>query len=197
MEHPDFESPPTMDLKPSLLNAASLLINTNIGRKPFSKVILIGYGDPEREDRGIAWYVFLDLARCLNRTIPVEPREGFYSSGFPADMIFVPQLVPNLAERITDYERACFITAHTDPDAENIVWKPLENGGAALPDAQTADPANCLTAAKEIFGHAPEAVHLSVRAFSTGLKRGLSEQAHALLPEVTGQLLDWLANRRD
>ena len=183
-----------MDLKPSLFKTSSLLVNSNIGRKPFSTVLLIGYGDPEREDRGIAWHVFLDLARCMNRTIPVEPREGFYSSGFPADMIFVPQLIPSLAERMVDYERTCFITAHTDPETEPIVWTEIEEDSIGLPESQAVDPGTCIATSMELFGRAPKAAHLSIRAFETGRSRSLSRQASELLPEVTEQLLNWLAS---
>ncbi|HZW04665.1 MAG TPA: hypothetical protein VFF68_12105 [Anaerolineaceae bacterium] len=184
-----------MEIKSSLFSASSLLINTNIARKPFSKVLLIGYGDPEREDRGIAWHIFLNLARCLNRTIPVEPREGFYSSGFPADMIFVPHLVPSLAERLVDYERACFITAHTEPEKEAIVWKELSPETAVVADPPVIDPGICIATTFDLFGHAPEAVYLSVRAFSSGRSRSLSLPASRLLPEITEQLLGWLAKK--
>jgi Ni,Fe-hydrogenase maturation factor len=75
--------------------------------------LIIGYGNFDRQDDGVAWHVLAEVARRLGCAVPLSPEEEFPPNGGKPDFIFELQLTPELAEAIAQYERVCFVDAHT------------------------------------------------------------------------------------
>jgi Ni,Fe-hydrogenase maturation factor len=65
-----------------------------------SKTIIIGYGNPDREDDGVAWHILAALNARLGNPVPDLYADGFEPQGNPIDFMFRLQLMPELAETI-------------------------------------------------------------------------------------------------
>src|SRR5678815_1654163 len=81
--------------------------------------LFIGYGNPDRQDDGVAWHVLKGVAEQLElETSPTW--EDPLPSTPEADFAFYLQLTPELVEDIIAYDRVCFVDAHTGKIPENV-----------------------------------------------------------------------------
>ena len=87
------------------------------------KILVLGYGNPDRGDDGIAWHILNDLCTCFSID------SGFLLEGevFPlnlnADCWFGFQLIPEIADLISKYQKLIFIDAHNSPKLEDLSFK--------------------------------------------------------------------------
>ena len=154
--------------------------------------LLLGFGNPDRQDDGLAWHILTRLAATLGRTPLPDVDEGFQPDGRNPDFLFVLQLTPELAETLADYEQVAFIDAHTGQIPQEIQFVPLEPGFQSSPFTHHMTPATLLSLSESLYGRAPQARLLSVRGYEFGFERGLSEQAEALAEEGVQLLLELL-----
>ena len=138
--------------------------------------IIIGYGNPDREDDGVAWHLLNKVvAACdcpeadlfSSDVIPVKPG---------LDIWFNFQLLPEMADTIADYDRALFIDAHTGNIEEDISYHTLEPEFQNSPFTHHFTASSCLAVAQSLKGHYPESKMLSVRGFQFAFSRELSAQ---------------------
>lgn len=155
--------------------------------------LIIGYGNPDRQDDGIAWHILVRLAGKLGRPIP-SIDEGFLPSGENPDLLFILQLVPELAETISAYQRVCFVDAHTGnvPEKVNLVKVKADYQRSPFTHHMTAE--TCLALAKTIYGKDPQAILVSVRGYKFGFSHDLSSAASQLAEQAVEQILTWLAS---
>ena len=154
--------------------------------------LIIGYGNPDRQDDGVAWFILTRLAQELGRPLPTMD-EGFFPSQENPDLLFVLQLIPELAETIAAYQRICFVDAHTGNVAEevNVVEVEAEYQRSPFTHHMTAN--TCLSLAKTIYGKNPQAILVSVRGYEFGFSHELSPATHQLAEKAVAQITDWLA----
>jgi len=154
--------------------------------------LIIGYGNPDRQDDGVAWYILTRLAGELGRPVPPVD-EGFFPSGENPDLLFVLQLIPELAETIAGYRRVCFVDAHTGnvPEDVNIVEVKPEYQRSPFTHHMTAD--TCLSLAQTIYGQSPQSILVSVRGYEFGFSHELSPVTRHLAEQALTQILSWLA----
>ena len=81
--------------------------------------LFIGYGNPDRQDDGVAWHVLAGIASQLGME-PSTSWEDPLPCAPEADFAFYLQLTPELAEDLTAYDRVCFVDAHTGKIPENV-----------------------------------------------------------------------------
>jgi len=127
-----------------------------------TKTIVLAWGNPVRTDDGVGPLVAQRVRLALAGHDAVEIRIG-------------TQLGPELAEVLARFDRALFIDAHVDPGAEPVVLKPLQPAGQAEVglNHQMA-PEHLLALARSLYGRAPEAYLLAVRAHDTSFGEHLS-----------------------
>ncbi len=87
--------------------------------------ILIGFGNIDRQDDGVAWHILARLSQRLGRETP-SSEDGFW----PGDeeyphLLFALQLTPELAETLSDYLRVCFVDAHTGSVPHEVNLAPI------------------------------------------------------------------------
>jgi len=157
-----------------------------------TSTLIIGFGNPDREDDGIAWQVLVQTARRLNRVIPAQPEDGFLPEGEEPDLWFVLQLTPEMAETLAQYNRLCFVDAHTGEIPDEILFQPVSGSPAASAFTHHLTPAACLALVQSLYQRSPEAVLLSIRGYSFGFLRQLSPQCEALLLPAVDRLWQWL-----
>jgi len=154
--------------------------------------IIIGYGNPDRQDDGLAWHVLVALAERLGRPLPAGPEEGFLPEDHDPDLWFVLQLTPEMADDLAHYARLCFVDAHTGDIPEEILLRPVEDSPASSALTHHFTPAASLAVLRSLYRSDPEAVLLSLRGHAFGFSRELSAEAARLVQPAVDAILDWL-----
>ena len=154
--------------------------------------LVIGYGNPDRQDDGLAWHVLVNLAKRLGRPLPDGPEEGFLPENLNPDLWFVLQLTPEMASDFSRYERLCFVDAHTGDLPQEILLRPVEGSPAASAFTHHFTPASSLAIVQTLYHCHPEAVLLSLRGSVFGFSRELSAPASELVGPAVDLLLNWL-----
>lgn len=164
------------------------------GKEVFSippRLLILGIGNPDRQDDGLAWHLLNRLATYwgyskgldLGETLPVT--EGLTLC---TDL----QLRPEMAEDLTAYTHVCFVDAHTGALPKEICWQILHAGFQPSPLSHHLTPQSCLALAEALFGQAPYGILLSIRGYEFGFSRQLSPRTQVLLDAAVHQLLQWL-----
>ena len=145
-----------------------------------NKLIILGYGNPDRGDDGVAWHLLDQLLKS----------EGFFETDLfvseitdlngKADIWFNFQLLPEISELIAKYEKALFIDAHTGEIDEEINFQKIEPDFQNSPFTHHFTPSSCLALAESIAGKYPEAWLLSIKGYNFEFSRELSPKTREL-----------------
>jgi hydrogenase maturation protease len=165
------------------------------------KILILGYGNPDREDDGVAWHVLQKLAHHFNR--PITTVDGLEfdlqkneqpDPRLPAspDLAFALQLAPEMAEVLAQYQQVCFIDAHTGAYPEEIRLVQLEPGYQSSPFTHHLTAESCLSLAQTLYGHAPDGVLISIRGYSFGYGVELSEPTALLVEPAVNRIVNWV-----
>jgi hydrogenase maturation protease len=158
------------------------------------KLLLIGYGNPDREDDGVAWHILRALTIKLGLAAPES-----YEDEFPLfesiDFAFYLQLTPEMAEEIASYEFVCFIDAHTGSIPESVRLIDVESEFQRSPFTHHLTPQSLLSLCETIYEKKPDAALLSVLGYRFLFTRQLSEETAALVPEAVDLIWNWISAR--
>jgi hydrogenase maturation protease len=161
---------------------------------PLKKLLLIGYGNPDREDDGVAWHILRALTEKLGLDAPAS-----YEDEFPVaaeiDLVFYLQLTPEMAEEISDYQYVCFIDAHTGSIPEPVRLIKVESEFQHSPFTHHLTPQSLMSMCETIYGKKPDAALLSVLGHRFLFTRQLSEKTSQLVPQAVGLIWDWIRAR--
>jgi Ni,Fe-hydrogenase maturation factor len=156
------------------------------------KILILGYGNVDRQDDGIAWHVLCALVARLGRPIPDVPGEGFEAAGLNPDLVFIPQLVPEMSETLAEYDQACFIDAHTGNIAADLSFEEIQGSYKSAPFTHHLTPQTCLSLAGTLFGHQPHGFLATVRGYEFQFTPTLSPRSSTLASQAAGLIWDWL-----
>lgn len=156
------------------------------------RILIIGYGNADRQDDGVAWHILNGLAARLGRATDLEAGEGFQSLGASPDLLFQLQLVPELAETIAKYDRVCFIDAHTGNIVEDLHVESLEPGYQVSAFTHHMTPQTCLALAHSLYGHRPPAWLVSVRGYEFEFDRSLSPRTQQSADQAIELIAKWI-----
>jgi hydrogenase maturation protease len=159
------------------------------------KVLMIGYGNPDREDDGVAWHILRELTIKLGLPSPESYEDEFPESAW-IDFAFYLQLTPEMAEDISAYEYICFVDAHTGNIPEPVRLIDVESEFQHSPFTHHLTPQSLLSMCETIYGKKPEAVLLSVLGHRFLFSRELSKETAALVPQAVGLVWKWLNARK-
>ena len=155
------------------------------------RTLIIGYGNPDREDDGVAWHILRALTVNLGLPAPAS-----YEDEFPVndqlDFAFYLQLTPEMAEEIAAYERVCFVDAHTGDIPEPVRMIPVESEFQRSPFTHHLTAQSLLSMCETLYQIKPDAVLLSVRGYRFQFTRELSAETAVLVPEAVGLIEAWL-----
>jgi Ni,Fe-hydrogenase maturation factor len=183
------------------------------------KTLVIGYGNPNREDDGVAWHILEKIAaryKCPITSVedldPLQTQEEDQNVQIlspprvsprfalpprltaSARLAFALQLTPEMAETVSRYERVCFVDAHTGAYPEEVRLTHLTPSYQASPFTHHLTPESCLVLAKTLYGHAPEGLLVSVRGYRFGYGTGLSDQTAALVCAAAEEIIKWIVS---
>jgi hydrogenase maturation protease len=154
--------------------------------------LLLGYGNADREDDGVAWHILNSLALLLSRSQSESPEVGFESGGENPELLFTLQLTPEMSETIAGFERVCFIDAHTGSVPGDLHIQEVVGEFQNSPFTHHLTPATCLSFCEHLYGRKPEAILISVRGYQFGFRRGLSPLTESLAQQAADQIWEWL-----
>lgn len=155
---------------------------------------MIGYGNPDREDDGVAWHILRAITQRLGL-----PSPDSYEDEFPEfasiDFAFHLQLTPEMAEDISQYEYVCFIDAHTGniPEPVRLIEVESEFQNSAFTHHLT--PQSLMSMCENIYKMKPDAALLSVLGYRFLFTRQLSEEAASLVPQAVDLVWQWMKAR--
>ena len=158
------------------------------------KFLLLGYGNPDREDDGVAWHILRALTVRMGLSAPDS-----YEDDFPedpqVDFAFYLQLTPEMAEDIAQYEHVCFVDAHTGNIPEEVRLIEVESDFQKSPFTHHLTAQSLLSICETLYKTKPNSVLLSVRGYQFLFSRVLSEQTAALVPEAVELVWAWMNAR--
>jgi len=177
----------------NFLNLFSPLLSPDSGAEGgFSgSILILGYGNPDREDDGVAWHILDRLASRLDPDSQGMGEETVRSFG-RVTLKFALQLMPEMAEEVAEFGRVVFIDAHTGSEPEDLTWLPLAAQFQKSPFTHHMTPATLLSIAESLYGSRPEAVLVAVRGFDFGFRRGLSERTLQLSQQAEQKIWEWI-----
>jgi hydrogenase maturation protease len=153
--------------------------------------LFIGYGNPDRQDDGVAWHVLTGIANQLG--LETSPSwEDPLPSNPEADFIFQLQLTPELAQDLITYDRVCFVDAHTGKIPTNVQVVHIAPEYQTSPFTHHLTPEMLLSMCESLFNHTPEAILISVRGYEFGFVTELSFFTESLVAEAVHRSLGWL-----
>ncbi len=158
-----------------------------------NKTLLLGYGNIDRQDDGVAWHILHSLAKKLNREFPDDPSDEIPQDQENPHFFFTLQLTPELAEEVAQYERVCFIDAHTGNIPEDIRLQPLTACFQHSPFTHHLTPETLLSFCESLYHRSPIAILASIRGHEFNFIQGLSLKTQSLAKQATSQILIWLA----
>jgi hydrogenase maturation protease len=157
-----------------------------------TKTLIVGYGNADRQDDGASWHILVGIAHRLGRPVPNLPEDGFLPEEEDVDLWYVLQLAPEMAEDFSRYHRILFVDAHTGAIPHEILLQPVENSPASSSFTHHMTPAACMALTEAIYHRSPEAVLLSVRGYSFGFTRELSERTTELVQQAIEMAWMWI-----
>lgn len=157
-----------------------------------AETLVIGYGNADRQDDGVGWHILKNLAEREGYQIADDPGSPIEIEGNNVDLIFLLQIIPELAETISHYKRVCFVDAHTADIPEEISWFKLHPEYEKSPLTHHMSPKTVLSISATIYGSVPEAILVSVRGFSFEFSQELSPKTAVLAQKATEKIWSWI-----
>lgn len=157
-----------------------------------TRTLIIGYGNIDRADDGVAYEVINALRRHQGLEILDEESTGLEALGSEVDSIFLSQLTPELMELLCGYDRVVFVDAHVYQDIDDLHCQSVlpEYAPASLTHHLT--PGMLLVLIKAVYGREPVGHLVSIRGYDFGFHRNLSAGTRALVGQAVDHLLQWL-----
>jgi hydrogenase maturation protease len=156
---------------------------------------MLGYGNPDREDDGVAWHILQAMTKRLGLPAPDSYEDEFPESAQVA-LGFHLQLTPEMAEDIADYPYVCFIDAHTGNIPEPVRLIAVESEFQNSPFTHHLTPQSLMSMCETIYGKRPEAALLSVLGHRFLFTRELSAETAVLVPTAVELIWDWITARK-
>jgi hydrogenase maturation protease len=156
--------------------------------------LLIGYGNPDREDDGVAWHILRALTVKLGLRAPASYEDEFPQNA-QVDFAFYLQLTPEMAEEISAYDYVCFVDAHTGNIPEVVRLIDVESDFQRSPFTHHLTPQSLISICETLYKSKPEAALLSVHGYQFLFSRQLSEETRLLVPEAVDLIWKWLSAR--
>lgn len=159
------------------------------------KLLFVGYGNPDREDDGVAWHILRAITLKLELVAPDSYEDEFPEHAL-IDFAFHLQLTPEMAEDIHGYPYVCFVDAHTGNIPETVRLVEVESEFQNSPFTHHLTPQSLMSMCETLYGNKPDAALLSVMGYRFLFTRQLSEQTAALVPQAVQLIWNWVSERK-
>jgi hydrogenase maturation protease len=155
--------------------------------------LIIGYGNLDRADDGVAYHVINGLRRRLRQEILHEDDTGLEDLGEETDSVFLVQLAPELIDVLAGYGRIIFVDAHVGRDMDGLSCEPVLPEYASSTFTHHMTPAMLLALLKMLCNVEPVGYLLSIRGYDFDFHRNLSKSTEALVDRAVEKIMQLLA----
>jgi hydrogenase maturation protease len=152
------------------------------------RTLVIGYGNPSRQDDGVGLAVVNGLRARAGQATLDEGEDGFDTLGHSLDTLFLQQLSPELAETLVDYDHLVLVDAHFGAYPEIVHRAELDPRVEAAIVSHHFRPGTLLALALQLYGRAPTAELVSVRGFAFDFTSELSPATAEGVAQVVDDL---------
>jgi hydrogenase maturation protease len=159
------------------------------------QLLLLGYGNPDREDDGVAWHILRALTTRLGLSAP-DSYEDEFPEHAEIEFAFHRQPTPEMAEDVSAYDQVCFVDAHTGNIPEPVRLIDVQSEFQASPFTHHLTAQSLVSMCETIYGKKPDAALLSVLGHRFLFSRQLSEETARLVPEAVELIWDWMKDRK-
>lgn len=154
--------------------------------------IFLGYGNPDRQDDGLAWHILAGISKNLERSVPESWEDPFEITDAYPHLVFQLQLAPEMSETLAKYDNICFVDAHTGDIPNDIQFGQVGGEFQNSPFTHHMTAEACLSLTKSLYSVGPNAFLLSVRGYSFGFTQSLSPQTAFLTAIAVDRAIEWL-----
>ena len=155
-------------------------------------ILILGFGNPDRQDDGVAWHVLRELMVSYGLPKPVTLDIDDFLPDKSVLFQFQLQLLPEIADDLNKYDRAVFIDAHTGAVPLNV------NVTEVMPEFQNSPLTHHLTAnsllaiAQKIHNTHPKSILVSIRGYEFAFSQELSLQTKELVRIAVNAIQSWI-----
>jgi len=154
--------------------------------------LVMGFGNLDGADDGVAFHVVNDLRRRLGQP-PLSPDEtGVEELGGERDSVFLRQLQPEWMEACASYDQLIFVDAHVHENTAELACLPVQPEYVSSPFTHHMTPPTFLDLTRSLYGREPAGRLLSIRGHDFGFYRGLSPAAAGQVPAAVEMILSML-----
>lgn len=153
-----------------------------------SRTIVIGYGNIDRADDGVAFEVINSLRQRLGQKRLSEGDNGLEELGGQTDSIFLPQLMPEIMEVLIDYDQIIFVDAHVGAEAADLNCVPVTPEYVSSTFTHHMTPAALLAFLQVLYNREPSGHIVSLKGYDFDFKSTLSPGTKILLPTAVEKI---------
>ena len=154
-----------------------------------SRTLVIGFGNVDRADDGVAYHVINDLRRRLGQEMLREDETGLERLGTQIDSIFLIQLAPELMDVMSLYDKVIFVDALVYEKVENLHCVPVFPEYTSATFTHHMTPAMLLALLKSIRNREPAGYIVSIRGYDFDFHRNLSAGTKALIEKAVDHIV--------
>jgi len=158
------------------------------------RTLVIGYGNIDRADDGVAFCIVNALRRRLGQAMLGEDNTGLDELGADLDSIFVVQLTPDLADVLADYRQVIFVDAHVYEGVNDLHCAPVSAEFTLSTFTHHMTPSSLLALSELMHSPGPTGQLVSVRGFDFDFHRDLSPGAKELVDPAAQYILQLAAS---
>jgi hydrogenase maturation protease len=154
--------------------------------------LVMGFGNLDRADDGVAFYVVNELRRRLGQP-PLSPDEtGSEQLGGQHDSVFLRQLQPEWMETCASYDQLIFVDAHVNENTAELACVPVWPEYVSSPFTHHMTPPMFLALTRALYGREPAGRLVSIRGHDFDFHRGLSPAATGQVPAAVEMISNML-----
>ena len=153
------------------------------------RTLVIGFGNIDRADDGVAYHVISGLRRRLGQGMLHEDETGLEGLGAQIDSIFLVQLAPELMDVLILYDEIIFVDAHVYENVDSLYCASVSPEFTPATFTHHLTPSMLLALLKSLHHREPAGHIVSIRGYDFDFHRNLSADTVALVEKAVDHIL--------
>lgn len=156
-----------------------------------ARTLILGYGNTDRQDDGVAWHVLQELSARLGMPVATaaEDLPPGKAGEDPVGLLFQLQLTPELVEAFTNYDHIVFIDAQVGATGESpspVHVEEVSQQYQSSPLTHHLTPQACMALLGGVYQHPAHGTLISITGSQFGFGQELSPQATQAVMQAAG-----------
>jgi hydrogenase maturation protease len=156
------------------------------------KTLIIGYGNIDRQDDGVAWHVLLDVMQRSGLIVSELEDEDLPLISGEVEFQYHLQLTPEMADSLGAFDKVVFIDAHTGNVPDEVHAEVVSPEYQSSPFTHHLTASTLLSLCQVIHNKQPQALLVSVRGYEFQFTRCLSARTSELVPQAAMRIVEWI-----